>query len=80
MSYCLVDGSWGIYVPQQFVRLYDPAYWGVSDEEVAILLAGPSHEHYWDTWDRVLREARGRRGEMLEQDGDLFAVVDGGES
>lgn len=77
--YCIVDGCWGIYVPQRFVTAYDPGYWGVSADDVAVLLAGPDHEHYWDTWDAVLCNAVGRNGELLEQDGDLFVVIGGRE-
>ena len=75
---CIVDGCFGIYVPQRFARNYDPAAWGIKPEDAAILLAGPDEDYYWETWDDVLNYARHRdeKGQewSLEQDGDLFAV------
>jgi predicted kinase len=56
-SNLIVDGSFGIYVPQRFVRRYAPADWGVSDADAAILESGPDHPEYWDTWSDVLRDA-----------------------
>jgi hypothetical protein len=51
-------------------------------ERHAILIAGPDHEHYWDTWDDVLRLASCTNQETgwhygLEQDGSLYAVYRG---
>jgi hypothetical protein len=67
---CLIDDAYGIYVPQA----------GISVEDAAVLLAGPDHERYWETWDRVLRNARYTDKDVrvwrLEQDGDLFAWTD----
>lgn len=77
-SILLVDGNSGIYVPQSFVEAYDAAEWGISPEDESILNAGPDHEHYWDVWDDVLRDASytDDNGNVwhLWQDGDLFAV------
>ena len=77
-SHCIVDGDRGIYVPQFFAERYDMSAWHVSPEDVEIILAGPYHEFYWETWDDVLRSAyyvdkNGTRF-TLEQDNDLFAV------
>jgi hypothetical protein len=74
---CLIDGLWGIYVPQRFADDYTPAEWNYSADDAAILLAGPDHESYWEAWDDVTRDAyhldkKGRRW-TLSQDGDLFA-------
>ena len=76
-SFCIVDGHYGIYVPQSFAGRYDMNAWHVSPEDAKILLAGPDHEFYWDAWDDVLRDAyyeRNGKRITLEQDGDLFAV------
>lgn len=75
---CIVDGSRGIYVPKNFAERFNG--WNVRPEDVEILLAGPDHADYWETWDDVLRYASytddsGRRF-TLWQDGDLFAVAD----
>jgi hypothetical protein len=74
-SKVLIDGSWGIYVPQRFAQNY-PQY--IDPEEADIFETGPEHEHYWDTWDEVLERTiltdfEGNRY-RLEQDDDLFAV------
>ena len=75
---CIVDGSWGIYVPQRFAERGMAEAWGVSADDIAVLLAGPDNEAYWETWDDVLGDAsfRDKKGKVwsLEQDGDLFAV------
>ena len=76
-SFCIVDGHYGIYVPQSFAERYDMNAWHVAAEDVEILLAGPDHESCWDAWSDVLDHAyyerHGKRF-TLEQDGDLFAV------
>ena len=73
----ILDGARGIYIPQDFAKNYDPAAWGVSKEDVGILLAGPDHEFYWDAWDNVEGrcEHKDREGVswVLCQDGDLWA-------
>ena len=38
---CIVDGSWGIYVPQRFAERGMAEAWGASADDIAILLAGP---------------------------------------
>ena len=50
----------------------------MSEDDAEILLDGPDHELYWDTWDHVLGTAYyladdGRRF-TLWQDGDLWAI------
>jgi hypothetical protein len=75
---CIIDGCWGIYVPREFASRGMAEAWGVKAEDIEILLAGPDHEFYWETWDDVEREAAyvdasGKRW-TLYQDGDLFAV------
>ena len=72
-THCLVDGLYGHHVPQRFAAGYNMEQWGVKPEDAAILIAGPDHPEYDDTWDEVLRTAK-RNGYCLSQDGDLFAV------
>lgn len=50
---CAVDGAWGCYAPQAFARLYGEQS-TMSAVDKRILLAGPEHEYYWETWDTVL--------------------------
>lgn len=76
---CIIDGCWGIYVPQQFCKRYEKVE-GVSQQDWDICLAGPEHELYWDAWDEVLSnwqfEETDSNGGVwrisLQQDGDLF--------
>lgn len=73
----LVDEVHGINIPRWFAVKYDAASWGISDGDIEILRAGPEHEHYWDAWDDILRDARHHyddRTWCLYQDGDLWAV------
>lgn len=72
----LVDGSWGIYVPNQFMTKYTPEQWGIKTDDAAILMRGPDDPDYWETWDEVLTYAKyafGGKTYMLYQDGDLWA-------
>lgn len=73
---CLVDGSRGIYVAQEFAQSCEPEKWGISDADAYQLLQGPENEFYWSTWadinGRVECDRDGKRW-LLEQDGDLFA-------
>ena len=41
---CIVDGCFGIYVPQRFAEKFEASAWGVSADDAAILLAGPDAE------------------------------------
>jgi hypothetical protein len=77
---CLVDGQWGIYLPQEFAKRYNAADWGISDEDENILLCGPNHPDYWDVWDDVLGYAHTiHNGEIwhIYQHGDLFSIKEG---
>lgn len=76
---CLFSSAHGVYVPQAFVKGYMPEKWGIEESDVEILLAGPEHADYWDTWDTVLNRAQytsddGRKYH-LHLDGDLFAIA-----
>ena len=76
---CLINSAHGVYVPQIFIRAYNLAAWGIADDEAEILLAGPEHPDYWDTWNDVLRHAcyaaHDGRTFTLYQTEDLFAVA-----
>lgn len=73
---CIIDGHYGIYVPQNFAEIFDMKEYGVSDENRDTLLAGPDHEHYWEAWDTVLATAIFKDSEgvlwRLYQDSDLY--------
>ncbi|MFZ9326520.1 MAG: hypothetical protein ACO24H_03535 [Polynucleobacter sp.] len=78
-STCIIDGAHGIYVPQQFCQRYEKTE-NVCQEDWDICLAGPDHEHYWESWDAILNDWGGEEFDELngvyriwiEQDGDLF--------
>jgi hypothetical protein len=78
------DGNRGIFIPQHFARSIKREFvTGVSDEDWAILDAGPDHDLYWSTWDDVLSDAvitdpAGVKW-TLWQDGDLWLVKEGEE-
>lgn len=76
----LLSDSRGVYIPQNFVEIFDAEDWGIKDEDRDVLLAGPDHEHYWETWDSVTVSASytDKNGNIwyLWQDGDLFAICD----
>ena len=69
----------GIYIPQYFAESVNRGNLsGVSDEDMAILLAGPDQEYYWDAWCDVcdhatLTDSNGVTY-CLYQDGDLWLV------
>lgn len=75
--FCLIDGNRGIYIPQQFVKIWGPFSKGITDNQMQILLSGPDNNDYWDTWidvvDNVVFLFDGERHTLYE-DGDLFAV------
>ena len=72
-SYCLVDGCYGIYVPQRFAIYCSMDAWNVKYEDAFVLITGPNHPEYNDTWEKVLKYAK-CNGFTLSQDGDLFAI------
>ena len=76
--------SHGIYIPQYFAKtIKRDCLSGVSDADLADLLAGPDSDTYWDTWDDVLNSAKITDGNgntfFLHQDGDLWLVPSGME-
>ena len=75
----LIDGSQGIYIPQQFANKYeeDPRWIEANEEDIAELLKGPEAPEYWEAWENVVSQAKymdkdGRKWQLW-QDGDLFA-------
>jgi hypothetical protein len=81
----LIDGSQGIYIPQQFANKYeeDPRWLGADQDDIDILHKGPEADGYWEAWEMVLNDTRymdkdGREW-SLWQDGDLFAYYGDGE-
>lgn len=73
---CILDSARGVYIPQNFVELFNASEWGISDKDKNILLQGPENEWYWETWDEVLDNAEytDENGHeyRLHQDGDLW--------
>ena len=78
----LLDESRGIYIPRDFTKCFNLEDWGFTEDEIKEIehdLSSPDNELYWETWDRVLLDARcySREGKIwyLYQDGDLFAYT-----
>ena len=66
----------GIYIPQAFAQSFGDdlrmkAVANVSDEDWKILEAGPEHEHYWETWEKVERDAT-----VTMPDGIVYTVLE----
>jgi len=67
----------GIYLPRDFASSFDDRskrVSDVSDEDWAILDAGPDHSEYWDTWCEVEQDAR-----VTDDDGNVFTVYQDGD-
>jgi len=78
--------SRGIYIPRDFAQSFtDRAkrVRGVSDENWAVLEAGPDHEQYQDTWTDVCDNAIVTDKNGVEysvyQDGDCWLIPEGME-
>lgn len=73
----LVDGLYGTNVPLRFANNHDLDQWGVDQVDQQILLAGPEHPDYWETWDTVLDTASfeqdGKTYRLYQDNDDLFA-------
>lgn len=77
---CISD-SHGIYVPRRFAELFGDRA-NLPEDDLAILKAGPEHEHYWETWEAVLDRVTLTEDGItyrLWQDGDLWVVPVGME-
>jgi len=75
----LISDRWGVYIPQQFATGF-LGWDGVSEDDRAIIEAGPEHEHYWDAWSDITSTAfyTDENGNVwrLWQDGDLFCYCE----
>lgn len=71
--HCLVDGLHGHYVPQRFAINYNLEQWNVKQEDIDVLISGPEHPDFDETWENVLKYAK-CNDFCLSQDGDLFAI------
>jgi hypothetical protein len=75
----------GIYIPRDFAASFAnraATVSGVTEEDWAILDAGPDHEFYWDAWSDVCDNATITMEGVeysIHQDGDCWLVPDGME-
>lgn len=78
----MADSHHGVYIPKLFAEALEGEdnFKGISQEQLDILLQGPEHEWYWETWDEILNN-----GEIIDEnksvwrlhhDGDLFAYCE----
>lgn len=75
----IVSSHHGQYVPQVFALEYQN-WKNISNEDMDILVQGPDHEWYYETWFNVMNEAsftdtNGNKW-VLYEDGDLFAICE----
>ena len=81
-SKLLLDGSWGIYIPQIFATRYlssaDCERCGIDPADAAIL-GNIDHPDYWEAWETVLDKFATDDGWTLWQDGDLWLLAPGFE-
>ncbi len=83
LLHLLLDGHHGVYIPQLFAQQCTAEqHWKYSDEDRAILLAGPDYDEYWDAWDSVLNEAywidpKSGNKYYIDQNDDLWMIRDG---
>lgn len=73
-----LDSNRGVYIPQHFAEMIDPADWrGIVADDIAALKAGPESDDYWHAWHIVLDNAETLDGGKLYQDGDLWLIWPG---
>lgn len=73
----VIDANKGIYIPQQFAKMYkDRQMTDEMRENFDILLKGPEEEEYWEAWEAVLTTfsitASDGRKMAFFQDQDVF--------
>lgn len=79
-SVLFADCAHGIYIPQHFAETINPkcTLHGLNEGDLDVLLAGPDHDSYNDTWADVLDncEIVDTKGKTwrLYQDGDLWLI------
>lgn len=72
---CIVDGSKGQYVPQDFVLKFDRVAWGIDPSDWNTVLEGPHdfsgtpNTRYWDAWERILDDAQ-----YQDENGDVWVL------
>lgn len=82
----LIDSHHGQYIPKFFMEQYYERYVTNKDSfstETINDLKSPDNEHYWESWDFMLSNARlkadnGKEGYLLHED-DLWWLIDGEE-
>jgi hypothetical protein len=80
----LVDGTHGIYAPQQFTKIFDPVKWGIEAHDpdwTCVRDGGPDDEFYWEAWDAVCDKAflydetNKRTWYLHNEDGNVFSIA-----
>jgi len=73
----IADNHLGVYLPQLIAESGLLSAGGIDAESVEILMQGPDHEWYWDTWDDVMNNFMTEKGEILftNECGDLFLAT-----
>ena len=73
----IADNHLGVYIPQYIANMGILAAGGIDEGDIEILLSGPDHELYWETWDAVLNSFRTNKGEILwlGECGDVFLAT-----
>lgn len=82
-SQLLINDHHGQYIPQLFAEqfrnyVHPASSKEITDEDWDILLAGPEHEFYWDTWTAVLDncilvDENGREFSLMQEQ-DVWAI------
>ena len=80
----LLSDARGIYIPQNFVEMFDREAWGLSDpkfdgawEVCAEGCEAECVDWFWEEWDEILNHAEYKCGDhtwYLHHDGNLWAV------
>ena len=70
----LVDGSRGVYVPNNFIRRFDYTKWGIPAEDAVILRNDVDDWRYWECWVFVLQMAQ-----YTDDDGVVWHLHQDGE-
>ena len=73
----IADNHLGVYLPQLVAESGLLSAGGIDASHVEILMKGPDHEWYWDTWDTVMNNFMTEKGEILVigECGDLFLAT-----
>ena len=79
VSHCIISGQWGIFAPQFFARKFPTELWGLSEEDTDILLSGPGHPMYFETWAETVEYSKFHYAGtvyylVVSDEGDVYAV------